>query len=207
MKIIGLTGGIACGKSTVAEILRKRGQYIIDADRIAHDLQQPGEPGYEALVKLFGTWVVNPMRNWNLYRARLGKLVFSDPEALAALDAVMHPLVHHEFLRRIGDLVVSHPEVELVVYDVPLLFEVNAEGMMNATICVHMKPDNQLRRLMDRNDLDIDEARRRIDAQMPLAQKKAKADFCIDNNGTKEELETNTINQWNELIHSGILTS
>ncbi len=192
MRIVGLTGGIASGKSTVARALVKLGARVIDADAIVHELQAPGGPLLDPIRQTFGPGVLDS--TGALDREALGAIVFRDADARERLEKIVHPQVGAEMRRRIG--AARDAGVGLIVLDIPLLFEGRAregEGAaqipFDATILVTVSEKIQIARQMHRDGCDRDEALRRIRAQMPLEEKTHRADFVIDNSGTLEETE------------------
>ena len=197
MKIIGLTGGIACGKSTVSTALRARGAAIIDADALAHELSQPHQPLFNAYVQRFGREIVT--ENGTLDRAAIARRVFADPAVRAEVDAIAHPLIRmaaEERLRAARD-----ENKRAAVLDVPLLFEAGWDALADETWVVALPREEQLARLLARDtSMDEGEARARIAAQMPLAEKCARADVIIDNSGTKEEIREYIGKLWKERI-------
>lgn len=197
MKIIGLTGGIACGKSTVSTELRARGAAIIDADALAHELSQPHQPLFNAYVQRFGREIVT--ENGTLDRAAIARRVFADPAVRAEVDAIAHPLIRmaaEERLRAARD-----ENKRAAVLDVPLLFEAGWDALADETWVVALPREEQLARLLARDtSMDEGEARARIAAQMPLAEKCARADVIIDNSGTKEEIREYIGKLWKERI-------
>ncbi len=197
MKIIGLTGGIACGKSTVSTELRARGAAIIDADALAHELSQPHQPLYNAYVQRFGREIVT--ENGTLDRVAIARRVFADPAVRAEVDAIAHPLIRmaaEERLRAARD-----ENKRAAVLDVPLLFEAGWDALADETWVVALPREEQLARLLARDtSMDEGEARARIAAQMPLAEKCARADVIIDNSGTKEEIREYIGKLWKERI-------
>ena len=197
MKIIGLTGGIACGKSTVSTELRALGAAIIDADALAHELSQPHQPLYNAYVQRFGREIVTA--DGTLDRAAIARRVFADPAARAEVDAIAHPLIRmaaEERLRAARD-----ENKRAAVLDVPLLFEAGWDALADETWVVALPREEQLARLLARDtSMDEGEARARIAAQMPLAEKCARADVIIDNSGTKEEIREYIGKLWKERI-------
>lgn len=197
MKIIGLTGGIACGKSTVSKALRALGAYIVDADAAAHALSQPKQPLFNAYVERFGADIVSP--SGTLDRAAIARLIFADPVLRAEVDAIAHPLIRAEAERRLG--AVRAAGAKAAVLDVPLLFEAGWDAIPDETWVVMLPEEEQLARLCARNPLMSQrEARARIAAQMPLAEKCARADVIIDNSGTKEETQQRVKELWRERI-------
>ena len=197
MKIIGLTGGIACGKSTVSTELRALGAAIIDADALAHELSQPHQPLYNAYVQRFGREIVTA--NDALDRAAIARRVFADPAVRAEVDAIAHPMIRmaaEERLRAARD-----ENKRAAVLDVPLLFEAGWDALADETWVVSLPREEQLKRLLARDKaMDEGEARARIAAQMPLAEKCARADVIVDNSGTKEEIREYIGKLWKERI-------
>lgn len=197
MKIIGLTGGIACGKSTVSTELRAHGAAIIDADALAHELSQPHRPIYNAYVERFGREIVTA--DGTLDRAAIARRVFADPAVRAEVDAIAHPIIRsaaEERLRAARD-----ENKRAAVLDVPLLFEAGWDALADETWVVALPREEQLARLLARDKaMDEREARARIAAQMPLAEKCARADVVIDNSGTVEEIREYIGKLWKERI-------
>ena len=197
MKIIGLTGGIACGKSTVSADLRALGAAIIDADALAHELSQPHQPIYNAYVERFGREIVTA--DGTLDRAAIARRVFADPAVRAEVEAIAHPIIRRaaeERLRAARD-----ENKRAAVLDVPLLFEAGWDALADETWVVALPREEQLVRLLARDKaMDAGEARARIAAQMPLAEKCARADVVIDNSGTVEEIREYIGKLWKERI-------
>ena len=197
MKIIGLTGGIACGKSTVSTELRTLGAAIIDADALAHELSQPHQPIYNAYVERFGSEIV--AADGTLDRAAIARRVFADPAVRAEVEAIAHPIIRRaaeERLRAARD-----ENKRAAVLDVPLLFEAGWDALADETWVVALPREEQLVRLLARDKaMDAGEARARIAAQMPLAEKCARADVVIDNSGTVEEIREYIGKLWKERI-------
>ena len=197
MKIIGLTGGIACGKSTVSTELRALGAAIIDADALAHELSQPHRPIYNAYVERFGSEIV--AADGTLDRAAIARRVFADPAVRAEVEAIAHPIIRRaaeERLRAARD-----ENKRAAVLDVPLLFEAGWDALADETWVVALPREEQLARLLARDKaMDAGEARARIAAQMPLAEKCARADVVIDNSGTVEEIREYIGKLWKERI-------
>ena len=183
-KIIGLTGGIACGKSTVSSILKSLGAKIIDADKMAHELMQPKQPLYNAYVAHWGDQVLTP--NTTLDRRAIGTIVFHDEAERAWLDKTAHPILEAELQRRLHSF--RKKGTQIIVLDVPLLFESGWDKYADEIWVASIPADLQVERLMARNHLTETEARARIAAQMPLAEKCARADIVLDNSGTREHL-------------------
>lgn len=183
--IIGLTGGIASGKSTVSEMLKKRGIPVIDADLIAREVVEVGKKAYTEIVNAFGKEILN--EDLTINRARLGSIVFQNEDKREKLNSIVHPEVRLEMKRRQEQLISEGAKA--VVLDIPLLFESNLKHLVDKVIVVYTEEKNQLERLMKRNNFSKKEALSRINAQMPLKEKVKFADAVINNDGTLEETE------------------
>ncbi|GLZ10693.1 dephospho-CoA kinase [Actinomadura sp. NBRC 104425] len=190
---VGLTGGIGSGKSEVSARLAAHGAMVIDADRIAREVVEPGTPGLAAVVKEFGEQVLRP--DGALDRERLGSIVFSDPDRLAALNAIVHPLVGE----RVAELMEAAPEGAVVVYDVPLLAENGLAGMYDVVVVVDAPVETQVRRLVEHRGMTEEDARARIAAQATREQRLALAHRVIDNSGSLDELRAQVDTLWDEL--------
>ena len=179
-RVIGLTGGIASGKSTVAQILGERGAWVVDADQLAREVVSLKSPALEEIARTFGEAVI--ASDGSLDRAQLGQLVFSDESAREQLNAIVHPRVlelSQEEIRK-----ATGAGAGLIVYDVPLLFETSRQTEFDGTLVVWVDPLTQLLRLRQRAELDEDQARARIASQMPLTRKRELATWVIDNSGS-----------------------
>jgi dephospho-CoA kinase len=179
MILVGLTGGVATGKSTVANMFKQCGAPVIDADLLARQVVEPGKPAWRAIVKLFGKTILNPDRS--LDRQALGSIVFRNPKKRRQLECIIHPRVAREqrrFVRRVAKL---KPHA-VVIYEVPLLFEAGVDKRVDKIIVVTADRETQIARLKKRNGLSRAEALRRISSQMPLAKKIQQADHVL--NGT-----------------------
>ncbi|UFS71525.1 dephospho-CoA kinase [Geomonas sp. RF6] len=196
MRIIGLTGGIASGKSTVSAILEEVGCVIIDADLIAREVVQPGEPAYRSIVATFGEGVLSP--DGTLDRKALGRLVFSDPEARRALERITHPAIAERSLERLASC--RRAGESVVFYVAPLLIEAGALSRVTELWVVYVDEETQLSRLMEREGVSREEAQGRISAQMPMEEKKGYAAIVIDNRGTKEALREEVLRLWREEV-------
>jgi len=179
MRLIGLTGGIATGKSTVARMLADRGAVVIDADDLAREVVRPGEPAFQRIVERFGKEMVQP--DGTLDRARLGAVVFADAAARRDLERITHAPILELMQQRIATAVAG--DAPVVVVDIPLLFENDREGSFEGVMLVYASAEVQLRRLRDRNGLDEAAAEQRLAAQLPIEEKRRRATWIIDNGG------------------------
>jgi len=179
---VGLTGGVASGKSSVAAILRELGVVVVDADALAREVVAPGTPGLAAVVEVFGPSVL--AADGSLDRAALGSVVFADPERRAALEAIVHPLVR----ARAAELESAAPEGAVVVHDIPLLVETGQADHFDAVLVVDVPTQVQVERAVRDRGWSEDEARSRISAQASRADRLAAATYVIDNTGTHEDL-------------------
>ena len=181
MYLIGLTGGIASGKSTIARRLAERGAVHIDADLLARVAVEPGSPALAAVVERFGPGVLND--DGSLNRAELGGIVFSDPEALQSLNAIVHPAVRELTARRIASAEQADPDA-VIVYDVPLLVEAQVPHAFDLVVVASAAPDTRISRLVGMRGMSAEEARRRIASQASDDERLAVADRVIDTDGT-----------------------
>ncbi|KAJ1972419.1 Dephospho-CoA kinase [Dimargaris xerosporica] len=182
MKLIGLTGGIATGKSTVSTVFRDANVPIIDADVLARQVVEPGQPCLRAIVREFGEAVVDAQTG-QLNRAQLGSIIFANPEQRKVLNAIVHPAVRWEMLKAVCKYYLR--AVPLVVLDVPLLFEGGLDRFVTDTMVVYCPKEIQLQRLMARDQLDEAASRQRMQSQMPIEEKCRRADIVVDNSGAK----------------------
>lgn len=179
MILVGLTGGVATGKSTVAKMFKQYGAVVIDADELAHDAVKPDKPAWRQIVKAFGKAILNPDQTLN--RRELGVLVFGNRAKLRQLERIIHPRVAREQQRLVRRIAKRNPHT-VVIYEVPLLFEAGVDKRVDTTIVVTADRDTQIARLKKRNGFSRTEAIRRIHSQMPLAKKIQRADHVL--NGT-----------------------
>jgi dephospho-CoA kinase len=177
MILVGLTGGVATGKSTVAKMFKQCGAVVVDADELAHDVVKPGKPAWREIVETFGKTVLNPDRTLN--RRALGAIVIGQPAKRRRLERNIHPRVAREQKRLTRQAARKNPDA-VVIYDVPLLFEAGIDKRVDQTIVVTADRETQIARLKKRNGLSRAEALRRIRSQMPLAKKVHLADILID---------------------------
>ena len=180
-RIIGITGGIASGKSTVTEFLRLQGYQVIDADQVVHELQEPGERLYQALLSTFGSAILQ--EDGRLDRPKLGAMIFGNPELLAQSSQIQNQIIREELAGR-RDLLEEMEDIFFM--DLPLLFELQYEDWFDQIWLVDVTEETQLSRLMTRNGLSQEEAEKRIAAQLSLREKRKRADVLIDNNGPRE---------------------
>ena len=191
---IGLTGGIASGKSTVAERLAERGAAIIDADVLAREVVEPGSPALAAIVERFGTEMLD---GTVLNRARMAELVFADPQARRALEQIIHPAVR----ARAAELE-ERTSARFIVHVIPLLVETGQQDSFDLCLVVDLDPETQLARLMARSGLDESEARARVAAQVDRATRRRAADFVIDNSGAPSDLDPQINTLWAKLLQA-----
>jgi dephospho-CoA kinase len=194
---IGLTGGIGSGKSTVAALLAQRGAVVVDADRIAREVVEPGTPGLAAVVAEFGDDVLTA--EGSLDRPALAALVFGDPAARARLDAVVHPLVR----ARAAELVGAAPPGAVVVQDVPLLVETGQAGSYDLVLVVETDLETRVARLGERG-LAAEDARARIASQASDEERRAVADVVLRNDGDRAALETQVARFWAERVQPAL---
>ena len=199
MRLIGLTGGIATGKSTVAAMLAARGAAVVDADAIAHEVLVPGAAAFEDVVRRFGAAVLDP--DGTIDRVALGGIVFADPQLRAELERITHPRINALMQERILEALQS--DAPLVVADIPLLFERDRDGAFEGTMLVYAPPAIQLQRVRERDGLDDLDAQRRLVAQLPIDEKRARATWVIDNGGTRESTAAQVDEWWREVVAGG----
>ncbi len=193
--LVGVTGGIACGKSEVGRVLTGYGVAVRDADLIAHETMAPGGPAYDEVVTRFGREIVNA--DGTINRGLLGKRVFARSAELEALNKIVHPHVRHIWRAWARVVRERHQNGAIII---PLLFEVGAETDMDAVICVTATDDRIMERLI-RRGLTEEQARLRIAAQMPLNEKMRRADYVIENNQTLEALQAKTLHTWQAILN------
>ena len=195
MFLVGLTGGIGSGKSTVSRILAERGAVIVDADELARRAVEPGTPGFQRVVEAFGSDVERP--DGSLDRDAVAARVFADPEARRILEGITHPEVfrlYREEIERLRDT------DAVVVFDAPLIVEAGAAEGFDVLVVVSASVDEQVRRLMADRKMSEGDARARIEAQYPLEKKEAVADVVLRNDGPVKELEAQVDQLWRDLL-------
>ncbi|MCH6159685.1 dephospho-CoA kinase [Streptomyces marispadix] len=193
---VGLTGGIGAGKSEVSRLLQGHGAVIVDADKIAREVVEPGTPGLTAVVEEFGEEVLAP--DGSLDRPRLGAVVFADTERLAALNAIVHPLVG-ERSAELERQAAADSASAVIVHDVPLLTENGLAPLYDLVLVVDASPKTQLDRLVRLRGMTEEDAQARMAAQATREERLAVADLVIGNDGPLEELETRVREVWDEL--------
>lgn len=196
MPLIALTGGIASGKSTIAERLAERGAVIVDADRIVRDVQSPGSPVLSALAAEFGEDVIGA--DGSLQRGVLASRVFGDDDALGRLNAIVHPAVRRESARRFGEAFARDPDA-VVVYDVPLLAEARAEDPWDLVVVAHAPAELRRSRLVELRGMTEEEARARIASQISDDRRLELADVVIETAGTLEHTRAQVDRLWDGL--------
>ncbi len=179
--VLGITGGIASGKSTVVDIFKAEGFSVVDADIVAREVVEPNTPGLSQLVKVFGDEIL--LADERLNRKKLGALIFQDEKKRQLLNETLDPFIRGEIERQAKE---AEQSSDLVVVDIPLLYEGKYEAMMNEVAVVYVTPEIQLTRLIARNNLSENEALGRINSQLSLEEKKKKADIVFDNCGSQE---------------------
>ncbi|HHV71759.1 MAG TPA: dephospho-CoA kinase [Clostridia bacterium] len=198
MLVAGITGGIASGKSTVTNIFRELGATIIDADLIAREVVEPGQPAWKKIVEHFGQDILLPDQTIN--RKKLGELVFNNPEQLALINKLTHPVIINTIKSRIAEL--KDPNAKgLLLVDVPLLIELNMMEMVDEVWLVYVDRETQLQRLQMRDGLSPEQAEARINAQMSLKDKCAFADRIIDNSKGIEHTRKQVLKIWEEIMN------
>jgi dephospho-CoA kinase len=198
--VIGLTGGIACGKSTVARILKSKNAIIIDADLESKKLMQTGSPIWTKLAAEFGREILNPDNT--ISRSRLGDMVFGDKDKLNKLNSIVHPGV----IEHVADEIRRYKTLgrwPAIVLDAPLLFEAGAEKLVDFTWVVAVDRQTQINRLLARDKITPEQAVQRIEAQMPLEKKVALADAVINNTGSRRATRALVNALWNQYVERG----
>jgi dephospho-CoA kinase len=195
MYLVGLTGGIASGKSYVSSLLAEFGASTVDADQVARDVVVPGSTGLVQVVGAFGFEILQP--SGELDRSKLGNLVFADPEKRIELEEILHPLIKARTTHLISEQV-----SDIVVYAVPLLVEANVDYPFDAIMTVEAGVENQVSRLMNSRQMAEADAKRRVAAQTSSADRVARANFVIDSSGTKEQTRLQVLEVWKQLLEA-----
>jgi dephospho-CoA kinase len=194
MKLIGLTGGVGSGKSTVADMMRELGAEVVDADEATHAVYEPGSPGFDGVVREFGDEYVDGGR---IDRSRLGELVFHDDDARRRLNSIVHPLVRDWMAQRTAEA--AERGAEVVVQDVPLLFENGLERLFSTVVLVYVPEEVQVERLVSSRGFTPERARAMIAAQMPIESKRGLAHHVINNSGAREDTQAQVRAIWKQL--------
>ena len=200
MITIGLTGGIASGKSTVLHLLEELGAIIVDSDKLAHKAMEPNTPGWQDIIKTFGSEILNP--DMTINRKRLGDIVFNDHKLLFKLNEVIHPRVAEKFKDIISEVRKSYTDNSVIVIEIPLLYETRMERLCDEVWVVWVDEATQIKRLMEREGISKADAINRIKSQMPIDEKAKRADFVINNMQTMEETREVTTKYFNEMLHN-----
>ncbi len=200
MRIIGLTGGIASGKSTVAKMLVEKGAHLLDADRLAREAVEPDQPAWKEIVAWLGEDILLPDRNIN--RVKLANLVFNDRRMLDKLNKIVHPWVGRRFVELAQELREKEPDA-VIIYDIPLLIEAGMQKMVDLILLVYAPREVQLLRLQQRDGLSRADAEKRIRAQKPLEEKKRYAGAIIDNSKTMAETARQVDQFWDKFMQGG----
>jgi dephospho-CoA kinase len=203
MLIVGLTGGVASGKTAVSQVLKEEGAYIIDADRIARELVQPHKPAWNELIRAFGKEILR--EDGSIHRKKLADKVFADPKQRKLLNQILHPRIKEEMDRRTKEIGQKDPEA-IVVIDAPLIVELGDHREMDKLIVVTTTQTQQIERLKDRDGAKPEEALRIVSSQMPLEEKVKLADFVIRNEGSLEETKNRAREVFKELKKVALLT-
>jgi dephospho-CoA kinase len=199
VQVIGLTGGIATGKSTVSAMLKTAGAIVIDADRIARAVVKKGLPAYREIVAEFGAEVLLP--DGEINRNMLGDIIFKDHQKKKLLNSIVHPHVNKEANRQIRQIQKTHPHA-VIVLDVPLLIEAGMRNNLSEIIVVYTPQDIQIQRLMQRDHISEADALARVKSQMPIEEKKQQATIVIDNSGAIENTRRQTLDIFKRLKDS-----
>lgn len=192
---VGLTGGIGSGKSTVAGMLSKLGAVIIDADQVARDLVEPGQPALGELVEAFGSQILHP--DGRLNRGVLAAAAFGSAERTGVLNSIMHPRIAAESKRRLE----AAADAQVVVYDMPLLAETGQQGLVDIVIVVDVPVEEQVRRAVSGRGMDPADVQRRIQAQASREERRAIADLVIDNSGSLEQTRAQVLRAWHDRLY------
>jgi dephospho-CoA kinase len=196
MMLIGLTGGIATGKSLASQMLKELGAYIIDADKIAREVVEPEKAAWLEIVKFFGMDIINEDRTIN--RKRLGEIVFNDPIKRRRLEEIVHPRVIEEENRLVNEFRRKNPD-GIVIVDAALMIEAGSHKRMDKLIVVYADKETQVKRLSERDGLRREDAEKRINSQMPLSEKVKMADFVIDNSKGIKDTRRQVVDIFNKL--------
>ena len=193
---VGLTGGIATGKTSVAEMFKKKGAYVIDFDVLTHKVQEPRRPVWQAIIDFFGREILNDDETIN--RGKLGTIVFQDRIKLTKLNEIVHPFLFEEWRHYISEIQNKTPDV-IIISDIPLLIETGVRKLVDLIVLVYASPSQQVERLITRNGCNREESLRRIASQLPIDDKIPYADILIDNSFSLENTRQKVDEIWAEL--------
>ena len=196
MRVLGLTGGIGSGKSSVTQMFKQLGAEVIDADQFARDVVEPGQPALAEIVSTFGRDIL--LSDGRLDREKLGRIIFADAAARSTLNAITHPRIRERMEAEVEE---RRGRPGLLLLDIPLLYENSRTSLVEKVIVVWVDLKTQLRRLTGRNRLSIEQAQQRIASQMPLDQKRARADIVIDNSGGLEDTRRQVEKIYRQFAH------
>ena len=194
--LVGVTGGIASGKSTVARMLEELGAPVIDFDALSRSVVEPGKPAWKDIVAYFGEQVL--LEDKTLDRKKISEIVFRDPEKRKRLEGFTHPRIYEDFRRLVKEYTQEDPDVIIQVV-VPLLIEANLQYLFHKLLLVYIPQEKQIERLMDRDKISREMAQNILTAQLPIDEKKGYADFIVDNSGSLEETKRQVGEVWQKL--------
>ena len=194
--LLGITGGVASGKTTVVDMLAELGAAVIDFDILARQVVEPGKPAWKEIVNYFGEQVLQ--ENRELDRKKLSRIVFQDKQKRKKLEGFIHPRTLEEFIKQVADITQKTPGA-IIQADVPLLIELNWQYLFHKIVVVSVSPEKQIERLIKRDNISSEEAHNILSAQLPIDEKAGYADFVIDNGGSLQETKTQVENLWQEL--------
>lgn len=194
--LLGVTGGIASGKTTVANMLRELGAPIIDFDLIARLVVEPGKPAWKEIVEYFGKQVLK--KDNSLDRKKVSKIVFRDMEKRKKLEGFTHPRIHEEFVKQVNEIAEKNPNA-IIQVAIPLLIELNLQYMFHKTLVVYIPQEKQIERLIERDGISENEAKNILKAQLPIDEKVGYADFVINNEKSLEETKRQVEDLWQTL--------
>jgi len=182
-KVLGLTGSIATGKSTIAKLFKQENIPIVDADLISRQVVEPGAEAYQKIVSIFGQDILSPDQTIN--RKKFGQIIFDNREKREQLNAIIHPIIIAQLIKERDQLISENHRI--IILDIPLLFELKLTDLMDKVIVVYASPEKQLKRLKRRDHLSEQDAKQRISSQISIEDKVKEADYLIDNDGTEQE--------------------
>jgi dephospho-CoA kinase len=199
--IVGLTGGIVGGKSTVATMFKDLGAKIIDADKLGHSVILPNKSAWKKIVKIFGKDILQ--NDLTIDREKLGKIVFANQILLKKLNEITHPEITKIIKKEINlEKNKTHNHEKIIIIDAALIYEAKIDRLMDKIIVVYIDKDEQIKRLIKRNNLSKDEALQRIKSQMPMKEKNKMADYVIDNSGSLDKTKEQVEKIWQNLVSS-----